>query len=247
MKLRVLVIYGLLILLITRTSIVVKAQNNSGGYLLLSGEVVSPANTPIDGVHILNTNNNNLAITDNTGFFSLTMHETHVLRISAVGFKTYYYSVKKYNKENLSYVKITLQTVTIGLKNIDIIAKEEPRAEYLFRPKPLPSPFSFGYQGVQHKVKPTVMNPISMLYDWLSKEGKQNRKLEELLKQEEVKKLVANRYESDLMWQLTGYAGPELERFKKHCNLSDYFVTNASDYEFLLKIKDCYNSYIPEF
>ena len=246
MKLKVLVILSLSFALLSAISTSVKAQNNSGGFMLLSGEIVSPANTPIDGVHILNTNNNTLAITDNTGFFSLSMHETHVLRISAVGFKTYYYSLKKYNVENLSYVKITLQTVTVGLKNIDIVAKEEPRAENLFRPKPIPSPFSFGYQGVQHDVKPTVMNPISLIYDWLSKEGKQKKKLEELLDQEEVKKLVSNRYESDLMWELTGYAGPELERFKEHCNLSDYFVTNSSDYEFLLKIKDCYNTYIPE-
>ncbi len=224
-----------------------KAQNNSGGYILLSGEIVSPANTPIDGVHILNTNTNSLAITDNTGFFSLSMHETHVLRISAVGFKTYYFSLKQHNKKSISYIKITLQTVTMGLKNVDIVAKEEPRAEHLFRPKPIPAPFTFGYQGVQHEVKPTVMNPISLLYDWLSKEGKQNKKLEELLKQEAVRKLVENRYESDLIWELTGYAGPELERFKKHCNLSDYFVYNTTDYELLLKIKNCYNTYIPKY
>jgi carboxypeptidase-like protein len=223
-----------------------QAQNDTGGYMLVSGEIVSPAGTPIDGVHILNTNNNDLAVSDKSGFFSLSMHKSHVLRISSVGFKTYYYSLKKYNQENITYVKITLQTVTVGLKNIDIIAKEEPRAEHLFRPQANPPPFSFGYQGEQHKVKPNVMNPISMLYEWLGKEGKQNRKLEELLKDEAVRKLVSNRYESDLFWELTGYTGSQLEKFKQHCNLSDYFVINSSDYEFLLVIKECYNSYIPE-
>ncbi len=221
-------------------------QISTSGYLLLSGEIVSPADTPIDGVHILNTNTNALAITDMGGFFSLTMHKSHVLRISAVGFKTYYFSLKKSQQKDLSYLKITLQTVTLGLKNVDIVAKEEPRAEHLFRPKPIPAPFSFGYQGVQHEVKPSVLNPVSLLYNWLSKEGKQNRKLEELLQQKEIQDLVANRYESDLIWQLTGYAGEELKRFKAYCNLSDYFVANASDYEFLYKIKECYNTYTPE-
>jgi len=247
MRLKLLVSIFFVVILVIAKSNDIKAQNNSGGYILLSGEIVSPAETSIDGVHILNTNTNALAITDNTGFFSLSMHETHVLRISAVGFKTYYFSLKPNNREGISYIKITLQTVTMGLKNVDIVAKEEPRAEHLFRPKPIPAPFSFGYQGVQHEVKPTVMNPISLLYDWLSKEGKQNKKLEELLKQEAVRKLIENRYESDLIWELTGYTGSELERFKQHCNLSDYFVTNATDYEFLLRIKDCYNTYIPEY
>lgn len=213
--------------------------------LLLSGEIVSPADTPIDGVHILNTNTNELAITDQSGFFSLSMHKTHVLRISAVGFKTYYYSLRHPINTDINYVRITLQAVTVALKNIDIIAKEEPRAENLFRPKPLPSPFSFGYQGIQHGVKPTAMNPISLLYNWLSKEGKQNKKLEELLNEDEVKKIVSQRYESDIIWELTGYTGKELENLKKHCNLSDYFVANSSDYDFLYRIKKCYNSYIP--
>ncbi|MCF6359451.1 MAG: carboxypeptidase-like regulatory domain-containing protein [Cyclobacteriaceae bacterium] len=223
-----------------------KAQNNFGGYLLLSGEIISPANTQIEGVHILNTNTNTLSITDEYGFFSLTMHKSHVLRISSIGFKTYYYTLKNQDRNDISYVKITLQTVTVGLKNVDIVAEEEQRSENMFRPKPIPAPFSFGYQGEQHKVKASALNPVSLLYNWLSKEGKQNRKLEELLKQDEIKKLVAGRYESDLIWELTGYAGEELERFKDHCNLSDYFVANSSDYEFLLNIKECYNSYIPD-
>lgn len=221
-------------------------QVNTSGYLLLSGEIITPANTPIDGVHVLNTNTNDLAISDTGGFFSITMHKSHILRISAVGFKTYYYSLKQREIDNISYVTVKLQTVTVGLRNVDIIAKEEVRAENMFRPKPIPAPFTFGYQGVQQDVKPSVFNPISALYNWLSKEGKQNRKLEELLKQEEVKTLIANRYESDLIWKLTGYAGEELEKFKTYCNLSDYFVANSSDYEFLFKIKECYNSYSPE-
>jgi hypothetical protein len=245
MKFKILIYSSFITAICLLESIKLNAQDYSNSYILLSGEIVSPANTPITGVHILNINNNELAVTDESGFFSITMHPSNVLRISSVGFKTHYFTLKK-QKGDITYVKITLQTVTIGLKNVDIVAKEEQRAEHLFRPKPIPPPFTFGYQGVQHDVKTTVMNPISLLYNWLSKEGKQNKKLEELLKQEAVKQLVANRYESDLIWELTGYAGKELERFKEHCNLSEYFVTNASDYDFLLRIKDCYNSYIPE-
>lgn len=235
---------GFIILLLLSLYHFTNAQNN-GGYILLSGEIVSPAGTPIEGVHILNTNNNKLAVSDENGFFTLTMHKSHVLRFSAVGFRTYYFTLREKDKDKMLYKRITLQTITVGLKNVDIVAKEEPRAENLFRPKPLPPPFKFGYQGEQHEVKPTLANPVSLLYNWLSKEGKQKRQLEELLKQEEIKKLVAQRFDSDLIWELTGYTGDELERFKEHCNLSDYFVANASDYEFLLKVKQCYNTYEP--
>ncbi len=236
-----------LIILVLVNSVKLLAQNNTSGYILLSGEIVSAADTPIEGVHILNTNTNMLSITDESGFFTLSMHTSHVLRISAVGFKTHYYSLKSQAQNSFDYVKITLQAVTVGLKNVDIIAKEEQRSTNMFKPKPIPAPFTFGFQGVQQKVEPSVLNPISALYNWLSKEGKQNKKLEALLKQEEIKALVAGRYESDLIWELTGYTGQELESFKSYCNLSDYFVANASDYEFLLKIKTCYNSYSPKY
>ncbi len=221
------------------------AQPAESGYLLLSGEIISPAKTPIEGVHILNTQTNDLAVTDAGGFFSIQMHTSHLLRISAVGYKTYYFKLKPADLAQSNYFTITLQTVTVGLQNVDIIAKEEPRAEYLFRPTPQPALFSFGYQGQQKEVKATLLNPVSLLYNWLSKEGKQKRKLEEILKQEEVKQWVAKRYESDIVWELTGYTGQELEAFKAYCGLTDYFVAHASDYEFLVKIRDCYNTYTP--
>ena len=221
-------------------------QSVTENYILLSGEIISPAGTPIEGVHILNTNTNQLSVSDENGFFSLTMYKSHILRFSAVGFRTYYFTLKPANKENVIYKRITLQTITIGLKNIDIVAKEEPRSENLFKPKPLSPSFVFGYQGEQHEVKPNLGNPVSLLYDWLSKEGKQKRQLEELLKQEDIRKLVAARYESDIIWELTGYTGAELESFKEYCNLSDYFVTHASDYDFLLHVKSCFNTYEPK-
>ena len=89
------------------------------------------------------------------------------------------------------------------------------------------------------------MNPISLLYNWLSNEGKQERKLEELLQQEAIKKLVSQRYESDLIWEITGLSGEELNEFKNHCNLPASFVIKASDYELLLRIKECFNNFEP--
>ena len=229
--------------LFNATTSCAQSEKNSSDYILLSGEVVSPAGTPIAGVHILNTSTNTLSISDENGFFSLTMNKTQVLRFSAVGFRTYYFTIKG-KAEDVMYKRITLQTVTVGLKNVDIVAKEEPRAERFFRPKPVPA-FTWGYQGEQHEVGPNLGNPVSLLYDWLSKEGKQKRKLEELLKEEAVKKLVAKRFESDLFWELTGLTGKELNEFKEYCNLSDHFVATSSDYDFLLKIKKCFNTFEP--
>lgn len=238
--------YWLLTLVFIFSSLKAFTQIDDSGYLLVSGEIVNAANTPIEGAHILNTSTNELAISDASGFFSINMHTSHVLRISSVGFKTYYFNLRKAQIPNSSFLKITMQTVSVGLKNVDVVAEKELRATNLFRPKPTPLPFNFGYQGQQKAIKPTVLNPVSLLYNWLSKEGKQNRKLEELLKQEEIRKWIAQRYESDIVWELTGYTGKELEAFKIYCGLTDTFVKNASDYDFLVKIRACYNAYTPQ-
>ena len=51
------------------------------------------------------------------------------------------------------------------------------------------------------------------------------------------------RFESELIWELTGLYGQELEKFKRYCDLPEGFVLRANEYDFLLSIKKCYYDY----
>lgn len=109
----------------------------------------------------------------------------------------------------------------------------------MMRPLPGEPLFTIGYQGEQEKSKPNVGNPISMLYYWLGKEGKQLRKLAKIQEKEQINELVRARFETEQFLELTGFTGAEVEDFRDHCAMSDDFVILATDYEFLLRVRQC--------
>jgi hypothetical protein len=223
---------------------VVQAQyGTTQGLVLFSGEVVDEEGNGLADVHVQNMSSKHVTVTDRSGFFSIYLHRTHRLRFSAVGYRPFYFSLNEHNPASSQYELITLKSATIALSEVTVHSEKEERATEMMLPPPGKPLFSFGYQGEQTKIKPNVGNPVSLLYYWLSKEGKQQRKLEALLKQEKIKKLVDKRFDSDEFWQITALTGQELEEFKNFCGMSDLFILSASDYEFLLRIKDCYNKF----
>jgi hypothetical protein len=69
------------------------------------------------------------------------------------------------------------------------------------------------------------------------------RKLEELQKQGKISGHVDERFESELFWELTGLVGEELEEFKAFCNMSDTFIIYSSEYDFILKVNQCFDEF----
>lgn len=212
------------------------------GLILLSGEVVDENGKPLKDVHIQNMGNKQVTVTDNSGFFSIFLYKDHNLRFSAVGFRPTYFTTKANSKSSI-YQVIKLRSTSVALNEITVTARKEARATEMMIPPEGDPLFSIGYQGEQKEVKPNVGSPISALYNWLGKEGKQNKKLEELLKQDKIKEIAGKRFESEEFWQLTGLVGPELEEFKDFCGMTDLFLATATDYEFLVRVKACYENF----
>lgn len=221
-----------------------KAQyGTTQGLILLSGEVVDEEGNGLPDVHIQNMTNKQVTVSDESGFFSIYLHRTHNLRFSAVGYRPFYFIPNENNQASSQYEEIRLTSTTIALSEVTIHSDREERATEMMIPPPGEPLFTIGYQGEQTPVKANAGNPVSLLYYWLSKEGKQQRKLEELLKQEKVQKLVDKRFENEEFWQMTGLVGEELEEFKAFCGMSDLFIISSSDYDFLLRVKDCFSKF----
>jgi len=146
----------------------------------------------------------------------------HVVRFSSVGYNPFYFSIPGGFDRDVYYIQIKLKQSTVALRPVTIYGEEE-RTESILTREVAPNPL----QGIQlgtlvgeaRPVNPTLANPVSLLWDWFSKEGKERRKLKE------------------------GLYGEELEKFKRYCNLPQSFVLNASEYDFLLAVKTCYYQY----
>lgn len=75
-----------------------------------------------------------------------------------------------------------------------------------------------------------VGSPISALYEAFSKEGKERRKLAKLKAGDKVKEEVEERYNIDIVKQITGFNDSTANLFIEYCNFSDEFLLKASEY-----------------
>ena len=65
----------------------------------------------------------------------------------------------------------------------------------------------------------------------LSKEGKSKRKLAEILKQEELERILYPKYNRELVGHISGLEGDELNDFMIFCNFDPEFLLKANDYQ----------------
>lgn len=235
------------LLLILITSVSYAQYGTIEGLVLFNGEVVGEDGvTVLSDVHLLNRNNGEVVISDPSGFFSMYVAKTHVVRFTSVGYEPFYFSLPGGFKGDVYYVKIEMKQRSTPLRNVTIYGEDDVQQSMLAVPEE-PNPLegvSYGtLQGEAKPVEPGIANVASLLWDWWSREGKQKRKLQAVLKQEALRDEMGKRFESELIWELTGLYGDELERFKRYCKLPPTFVLYANEYDFLIAVKTCYYGY----
>jgi hypothetical protein len=178
----------------------------------VSGTVLQPDKvTPVAGAGIIRFGTQSAVVSDQDGKFLIDIQQEDTLLIRAIGFKPLMYLPKRLPVSELR-VTIVLQQDTVMLGEVEV--RSRPSDEMIQRalrnmkreasnltmnpgyipnlePPPPPVP-----------VAPTALNPMSLLYDMLSKEGKERKKLQELyllLEYERIKreKEAYNRFFKD--------------------------------------------------
>ncbi|MBD1396668.1 carboxypeptidase-like regulatory domain-containing protein [Pontibacter sp. JH31] len=164
----------------------------------ISGTILqADKTTPVPGAGIIRYGTTFGVVSDEDGKFLIDVDQSDTLLIRAIGFKPLLYLPRKLPVSEFR-VNIVLQQDSVMLGEVEVTSRpseemiqralrnmkrEEP--DYVKRP---------GYQPDMEPgpppppVAPTPLNPISLLYDMFSKEGKQNQKLQQLLLIEELKR-----------------------------------------------------------
>ena len=88
-----------------------------------------------------------------------------------------------------------------------------------------------------------VVSPISALYYAFSKEGKEIRKLAELQKQDAISKQIEPHFNEEMVHEITGLEGEELQKFMEFCNFSEEFLINSADYYIIELILEQYEDF----
>jgi hypothetical protein len=190
---RYLLLYFSLFLLLCSSLPAIAQQN-----IRVRGTVLqADKKTPIPGAGIMKIGTTKGVVSDKNGEFLIDILAEDTLLIRAVGFKPLMYLPQKLPVSELR-VNIILQEDSVMLGEVEVTSR--PSEEMIQRalrnmkrqdPNYVKKP---GYVAGSEPPPPpppapaNVLSPVTMLYEMLSKEGKQNKKLQELLLQREMER-----------------------------------------------------------
>lgn len=85
---------------------------------------------------------------------------------------------------------------------------------------------------------------IDMLYNLLSREGRNARFLQKIIERDYRESMISYRYTASLVGEVTGLGGDKLADFMQQYRPTYNFVIEANDYELIRFIKSSYQTYL---
>ncbi|WP_026463680.1 carboxypeptidase-like regulatory domain-containing protein [Adhaeribacter aquaticus] len=170
------------------------AQNTR---IVLSGTILhSKTRQPLPSITILKPSINRGTISDEAGKFKILVQPGDTLLIRALGFKSLHYVVHSQVQADVN-VDILLEEGSYELPEVKVVGgldyekvnrvlrnmKKPAQPRVVVKP---PEPKPLYPEKKFEPTAPTIENPASLLYDMLSKEGKEKRILQEMAEEKRM-------------------------------------------------------------
>ena len=208
-------------------------------------------------VHILNLTQVIGTITDQKGTFEIEAQANDTLYFSYLGYKPLKIAVtndmiKFGNAEfNMTELAFALEEIVVrpyqltGYLDIDV--RNTPiNTARRYSISGLPNR---GYEagdrnpGAISKALGAVFNPADLLNNLFGKNPNQMRKLKKMREDDEIKNLLASKFDRQVLMQLLGMNRLDIDEILRNCNYSDAFMKEANDLQILEAISKCYEEY----
>ena len=148
-----------------------------------------------------------------------------------------------YTQEEIKEVVIK-STKLIGVLEIDI--KQVPKDRFTrIKINGLPQTYEIGKPKVKDFSSPVaaLFQPVDFLYNLFGKKPKQLKKLKQLKKEDGLRKMLAGKFDREVMMEYLQMDRQELTELLSDCNYSEYFIKKASDLQMIEAVLDCYENY----
>ncbi|MCF1191166.1 carboxypeptidase-like regulatory domain-containing protein [Mangrovimonas sp. AS39] len=244
-----------LILLITLCfcSVVVFAQEPT----TVLGKVINATDgSTMEKVNIVNINQVKGTATNGEGKFEIQAKANDTLYFSYLGFKSIKVRVTndwlKYGESTIEMTELAfaLEEVVINQFNLtgvlEVDIKQVPiNNNYRYSISGLPST---GYEAGRSsnavtRVLGAVFNPADFLYSVFGKEPNEMKKLKKMKQDDEIRNLLANRFDREMLTALLQVDRVDLDEIVRQCNYSKGFIETANDLQILDAISQCYEEY----
>lgn len=82
-----------------------------------------------------------------------------------------------------------------------------------------------------------------MVYNLFGNKPKQLKKLKKLKKEDDLRKMLAGKFDREVMMEYLEMDRAELNKLLGDCNYSEYFIKKASDLQLIEAVLNCYENY----
>jgi len=211
----------------------------------------------VEGAHIINVSNNEMAISSSKGLFELLAAVGDTLVISNIEFETKSFSIKSNTQ-----LKVFLIPANIQLK--EVVVSNMPKSEYDFKRKVLDMEMQptqdFIVAGIdpvapKSKVPPiynldqsnslgfAIFHPLKFTARKLSKGYQDKAKYYKLKANQGQIIRVEQKFDRSLVKQITHLEEEELTAFIQFLDIDNNFILKSNEYEIALHIKNKYKLY----
>lgn len=216
--------------------------------------------TPLENVNIVNLNLVKGTATDSLGAFELRANVNDTLHLSYLGYKSIKVRVTndwiKYKSSTSTKIQLTelafaLEEVVVnqlkltGFLELDI--QQVPiNRNVRYSISGLPTT---GYEGGRSsknaltRALGAIFNPVDFLHNVFGKKPRELRRLREFKKDDELRSLLATRFDREMLTALLKIDKVDLELLASECDYSKDFINTANDLQMLDAISECYEEY----
>ncbi len=212
---------------------------------------------PINRVNIVNLNQVIGTSSNEEGDFEIKATLNDTLHLSYLGYKSIKVRVTndwlKFGETKIGMTELALaleevvvnQLKLTGYLEIDVM-QVPIKSNYRYSISGLPNK---GYEAVNKrpnavsKVLGAIFNPADFLHNIFGKKPNELRKLKKMKKDDEIRNLLASRFDREMLTVLLQVDKFDLDEIVNQCNYSKDFIDSANDLQILDAISECYEEY----
>ncbi len=223
----------------------------------VKGTVISNSTQqPLENVNIVNLNLVKGTSTDENGHFVMTARVNDTLHLSYLGYK----SIKvKVTNDWLKFGDVKIEMTELALALEEVVVSQLRLTGYLevdILQVPIKSNYRYSISGLSsagyeagnnsrsvNKVLGAIFNPADFLHSMFGKKPKELRKLRQMKQDDEIRNLLASRFDREMLMVLLQVDKVDLDEIVSQCNYSKDFIDTANDLQILDAISECYEEY----
>lgn len=199
----------------------------------ITGTVFDPENKgSIPNLMVVNKRTQQGYFGYNSGFFEVTAYKTDTLIIAATGFTTIKISFRDSADAESYNVNIPLKKLEVQLKPVDIFTRrdlDEIQKDIE----------TLGYEKSDYMLKgvDAVSSPITALYQAFSRRERNKRMVAEMRNEDRRRALLKELFRKYVGADIIQLSNEEFDEFIDFCGVSESFLKNSTQYDFIMYVK----------